>query len=341
MRFVVDLTSDIVDAVESLIRQKRYRSVQDFLFTSARNQLYVEEHDLGEVTLEQHGRDIPVSVPISEQLTQPWTGKVGYELLSPDIDKVQTIPPPEPNQVRTEIFGLWNRFFPIKITVRVLANMLNGNGSTVPLDALQENASSTAREFGKNLAKKERDLRRKRAEMVSTALPTKRDEFRAKARFKSHFVGYINKGRIEGAPATLRFLNMLKDQNGKVSVGLTDAGLKFASLANPVIIGSDFNSSFSEEERRFLIDHIAAELPEEMKLIRFTLQAIKRGATSPEAVHEALKKLRCDLDETDLRTLRSGILSRMSELKLLTRIRIGLTVRYQVTSIGEQLLRED
>jgi hypothetical protein len=222
--------------------------------------------------------------------------------------------------------------------------MLKGDGSSIPLDALQETASSIAREYGRMLIKKEQSLGRKRQDMIAVALPTKSrrsvDEFKAKSRFKSHFVGYLNKNRIEGAPATLRFVNICKGDNGKVTIALTNAGLEFASLNNPVIDQEDFNSSLSDQERKFLIKHISAELPEEAKLMRFTLQAINGGATSPDALQEELKKLKPRLKEAELVTLRSGILSRMSELGLLTRTRNGLLVGYNVTAEGERFLGE-
>jgi hypothetical protein len=74
--------------------------------------------------------------------------------------------------------------------------------------------------------------------------------------------------------------------------------------------------------------------------MRFTLKAIKGGATSPEALQKELKKLKPGLKEAELVTLRSGLLSRMSELRMLTRTRNGLLVDYQVMSEGESFLTE-
>jgi hypothetical protein len=344
MRFVVDLSPDMVDAISRLIKQGRYRSVQDFLFAAAQNQLYDVEQARNVVTIQS--RDpISASPFTTARLVHPISADLDYHLLvAPDLNKVQTLAPPESKQVAGEIYGLWNRFFPVKITTRVLANMLKGDGSSIPLDALQESASSIAREYGRMLIKKEQSLGRKRQDMIAVALPTKSrrsvDEFKAKARFKSHFVGYLNKNRIEGAPATLRFVNILKGDNGQVMIALTTAGLEFASLTNPVIDQEDFNSSLSDQERKFLTKHISAELPEEAKLMRFTLKAIKGGATSPEALQKELKKLKPGLKEAELVTLRSGLLSRMSELRMLTRTRNGLLVDYQVMSEGESFLTE-
>jgi hypothetical protein len=329
-----------------MIREGRYRSVQDFIFAAAENQVYDVEQCRDVVTVQQDSSILSRSfLPHTSDRAIQQTSDVDYRLLSPDLagGKVETVPPPEPPQVGSEIYGLWNRFFPVKITTRVLANMLKGDGSNVPLEALQENASRNARALGKLLLKKERDLGRKRHDMIATALPTKRDEFKARARFKSHFVGYLTKRdretKIEGAPAVLRFVNVFKGENGRDQVGLTAAGLKFASLGNPVIDQEDFNSPLSDEERRFIIEHISVELPEERKLMRFVLQSIKAGAANPDALQEEVKKLKPKLNKrTELVTFRSGLLSRMFELRLLTRERNGLSVRYCVTPEGERFL---
>lgn len=325
-----------MDGIRRLIGEGHYRSVQDFLFAAAHNQLYDLEQTSGAAPADASITSLS-RIKKSTILAMP---SPQYQLLAPDVGEVNTNALPEPDRIGSEIFGLWNRFFPVKITTRVLANMLKGDGSSVPLDKLQENASTVARELGRMLLRKERDLGRKRSDMVATALPTKggvQAEYKAKARFKSHFVGFLSKDRIEGAPATLRFVNIWKGDSD-ILVGLTSPGLKFTSLTNPIIDRDDFSSALSDEERRFLIDHISTELPQEMKLIRFVIEAVKRGAVHPEALQEEIKKLKPELKENELVIARSGLLGRMSELKLVTRTRNGLSVSYKVTPDAELLL---
>ena len=344
MRYVIDLESDTVDAINRLIREGRYRTVQDFLFTAAQNQLYDIENTHNPVVIRDSSSASSSTTDRTILSTVPDLD-LSPLLTAPDAGKVQTMVPPKSEEVAGEIYGLYNRFFPIKITMRVLANMLKGNGPNVPLNTLQENAASIAREYGKKLLKKEQGLGRRRSEMIATALPTKSkrsiDEFKSKARFKSHFVGYLAKERVEGAPAVLRFVNIRKGDNGRDVVGLTVAGLEFAKLANPVIENEDLNSPLSDEEREFLVNHICAELPEEARLMQSTLEAIKGGATNPEKVQEGLRKLKPELKETELSTIRSGLLSRMSELGLVTRERVGLSVRYHITSAGQEFVKRN
>jgi len=343
LRYVIDLDPNIVDAINRLIREGRYRTVQDFLSTATQNQLYDVEHTHNPLIVQDTSS---ASSSITDRTVRSTTSDLDLHLLAvPDPSKVETMTPPKPEEVASEIYGLYNRFSPTKITTRVLANMLKGDGPNVPLKTLQENASAIAREYGKKLVKKELGLGRRRSEMIATALPTKSkrpiDEFKAKARFKSHFVGYLAKERMEGAPAVLRFVNIRKGDNGRDVVGLTVAGLEFAKLANPVIENEDLNSPLSDKEREFLVNHISAELPEEARLMQSTLEAIKGGATNPEKVQEGLRKLKPELKETELSTIRSGLLSRMSELGLITRERVGLSVRYHITSAGQEFLKRN
>jgi hypothetical protein len=340
---VIDLDADTVDAINRLIREGRYRTVQDFLFTASQNQLYDIENTHNPVVI----RDSLSASASTDQIVRSTAPDLDLSplLTAPDANKLQTTSPPKSEEVASEIYGLYNRFFPIKITVRVLASMLKGNGPNVPLSTLQENASSIAREYGRKLLKKEIGLGRRRSEMIATALPTKSkrsiDEFKSKARFKSHFVGYVSKERMEGAPAALRFVNIHKGDNGRDVIGLTAAGLEFAKLTNPVIENGDLNSPLSDKEREFLVNHIFVQLPEEAKLMRSVLKLIKEGATNPEKVQGELGKLKPKLKETELSTVRSGLLSRMSELSLITRERVGLSVRYHITSPGEELLKRN
>jgi hypothetical protein len=333
----------MVDAINRLIREGRYRTVQDFLLTATQNQLYEVEHAHNPAVI--RGSSISSSTTDRTARSPAQDPDLSPLLTIPDPNKVETVAPPKSEEVAGEIYGLYNRLFPVKITTRVLANMLKGDGPSVQLSILQDNAASIAREYGKMLLKKEVGLGRRRSEMIATALPTKSkrsiDEFKAKARFKSHFVGYLAKDQMEGAPAALRFVNIRKGDNGRDVVGLTAAGLEFTKLANPVIENEDLNQPLSDKEREFLVNHISVQLPVEARLMRSVLESIKGGATNPEKVQEELGKLKPKLKETELSTTRSGLLSRMSELGLVTRERVGLSVRYHITSSGEEFLKRN
>jgi len=267
--------------------------------------------------------------------------KFQHELSTPDSGNVKTVDAPMLDQIaHTELYGLWNRFFPVKVVTRVLASMSKGDNGYIPLDFAQEKAADLARVLGRTIFNKERSLGRKRGDMIATALPWRRDEFKAKARFKTHFVGYINKNGIEGMPAALNLANIIKS-SGTQMIGLTVAGLKFAILTNPVIDQEDYSSSLSQSERQFLLDLIKAKLPAEMQLMRSTLQLIANGTTSPTALQAELQKLKPNLNKAELSTLRCGLLGRIYELKLIRRYRDGLAITYEASPEGCNLLNGD
>jgi hypothetical protein len=336
IRYVIDVPGEKSDEINRLVSSGKYRSVQDFLLAAVSNQLHIENQN-------------PVEVLVGASLAAPTqrsgsvdiqSGKLEYQLLAPDFGKVQTVAQPDPNQVASELYGLWNKFFPVKITVRVLANMIKGDGEFAPLDSVQERAAEVARKLGKEIVRKEKDLGRKRGDMISTALPWKRDEFKAKARFKTHFVGYLSKNRIEGAPAALRLVNIVK-KDGASMIGLTAAGLSFAELTNPVIDKEDYSGSLSQPEKQFLTTHLKVELSKEASLMKSILQWIRDGAKNPTAIHLKLHQALPKLNETELVTLRSGLLSRLDELNLITRTRQGLSVSYDLTEEGKEFLGGD
>jgi hypothetical protein len=329
IRYIVDLSSEISDEINKLIASGKYRSIQDFLAAAASNQLHLEQQG------PPQGIIIAPTSPSIEATT------IYNALLVRDFGNLKTVSPPNSEQVPGELHGLWNKFFPVKITTRVLANMLKGASEYVPLEPSQERIADIARQLGRVIVRKERDLGRKRGDMISTALPWKREEFKAKMRFKSHFVGHISSDKwIEGAPAALRLTNMIRS-NGTVSIGLTAAGLRFASLTNPVIDEENYTASLSQDERAFLIDQIRTELPDETQLMKSVITAVANGSRTPTALNSMLHELKPKLNDTELVTLRSGLLSRMYELNLMQRTRNGLTMTYDVTPNGQAFIGGD
>jgi hypothetical protein len=64
-------------------------------------------------------------------------------------------------------------------------------------------------------------------------------------------------GKLGGAMPFLRFANLNKEEKGKISIGLTESGLKFAQIENPVIDHNDFEKSFSQAEVDFYLNYIS------------------------------------------------------------------------------------
>lgn len=240
------------------------------------------------------------------------------------------------------MWGQWNRYFPVKLAIRVLAKLLGEKKTnTVPLEVLYENAADFARQYGKEIAKKDRDLGRKRGDILSAGLPVGREENKAKLRFKTQFVGHASKAKLEGACPTLRFINIERDENGTVVAGLTEYGLKFSLLENPILDRKDYSSPFNDAEINFLLDHIRSVLPREFEITRFVLQKISSGTATPDELDRELGKFNQEWKGSEASTMRSGLISRLIELGLVRRYKDGVKVSYSLTERGQNFLRPE
>jgi hypothetical protein len=165
------------------------------------------------------------------------------------------------------------------------------------------------------------------------------EEDKSASRFKYQFVGYATADKMEGAAPVLKFVDITKKE-GTVLLGITDYGLKFASFSNPVIDNHDFSSPMSEEEVNFLLNHIALQVPGEARLIHFILDSVNKGRKTPEALNDNIRAEYGTVwkGKNEQATMRSGAVSRMSELGLLKREKDGVKVTYLLTERGRQYL---
>jgi hypothetical protein len=214
----------------------------------------------------------------------------------------------------------------------------------IPLAELHETCAQIARELGKDLERKDRQLGRKRGTIIAAGFPIGRDQNKSTLRFSNQFVGYLAKqpepklDRIEGAAPVLKFIELERDENNSVTASMTAFGVKFASLTNPVIDLKNYANALSEEEVMFILEHIASQLPTEAKLIHLVLTAVKEGIATPERLNDKVGKFNPDWKEGEASTMRSGIVSRIRELGLLTAEKDGVKVTYKLTKSGGEYL---
>src|SRR5206468_1883421 len=131
--------------IQELLREERYESVAQFMTVAIENQFQLEEMPTEQAmsTAERH----PLA---SEAITR----------LSSNISSLTE--PPALVQTKEEasdeiIWGLYNRIFPVKITLRVLTELLANSGSkTLELKLLRDEAAVQARVIGRKLTLKDR-----------------------------------------------------------------------------------------------------------------------------------------------------------------------------------------
>jgi hypothetical protein len=152
-------------------------------------------------------------------------------------------------------------------------------------------------------------------------------------------------GTLDGAMPYLRFVNLNKDEKGKVLIGLTEPGLNFAKLDNPVIDSQDFERSLNEKEVDFYLDHIPKNVKGESSATKWLLEKLSNGLNEREEINKELKKEFGQIwgaSEAVINTQRAGLMARMFELGLIEKDKkgIGPAVIYKITDRGKKFLQQ-
>lgn len=337
MKYIIDIPSEQIEKIKNLVDEGRYKNIPEFTQVSIDNQIYLEYSNLEifDITQESyHKKTENLEIKINDYLKlndlQQFKKKSTSHLISPA------------NMSESCLWGQYNRIFPIKLTLRILANIINSNGSNVNLDYFKEEASNAARELGLQLKYMDEIYKRNRDVRLSTGLPIGEDKNKALSRFKMHFVGYLTKNNnVEGAPGSLGFVNIFKGENGKVEIGITEAGLDFSILKNPILDGEYPKTSLFDEERKYYINHIFQNVKGEAKAMKLILESIKNGFDTPNSLNEIVRRLNDNWSDDMTNTMKVGLISRLFDLQLITKKKDGLKVRYFLTPMGESVASEN
>jgi hypothetical protein len=255
------------------------------------------------------------------------------------------------------LFGQYNRFLPVKASCRALANLLIRKSGLVMLADASREIADEAWVLGDYLDTLDHKSSRSREQVFAAGFPTtRRDGFRSKRRFAHQFVGDLTQPltppsaprRFHGMPSELGFFTCSLE--AKPRLQLTEAGRHFADLLNPQLDEACGQSDkFTAEELKFLQQHIAAKVPAESDAYSFIAQAITKGFTTPDAIdgyllsHFQLQLVDKaeepnQITKAFLTTQRTGVVSRMADLGLLSRTKNGLRVTYSLTPGGSSWL---
>lgn len=336
MRYIIELSSANVQTIKSLIDLGKYESIQSFVLAAIENQLYIEKQP---IESSMHA-DFAVKEKESHQeITSIQDSLVSRPAL--ELSNIKVVEEPQTDLSNVEIlWALYNRIFPVKVSLRVLLNILKSNPTEdgyVSLTEVQDAATEEARRLGRELSYVDKKSHRVKGDKLSTGLPRKGNK--SGDRFKFHFVGSINsKNRVAGAPAILRFVHIRKDEEGQAQIGITTSGFQFASLENPILDKADYASAISEEEADFYLRHISENLVKEYTLSISMLKAIENGHTTPNELTRVILDIYPNTKNEEAQAIRSSLTSRLSELGLLTRKRSGLNVSYGLTQMGHETI---
>jgi hypothetical protein len=241
------------------------------------------------------------------------------------------------------IFGQHNRLLPAKASCRALTHLLLSQPKGVLLEEAAQQIAKEAAVLGDFLTHYDEQNGIPRDDALSTAFPsTGENSDKSCLRYANQFVASVNKqGQVSGLLMDLKLINSTGRK--AACLMLTEAGWKFATMPNPVLdnLQETPTQKFSEDERDFLLDHIARSVPVEDFAYRVILGAILKGVNTPDALDAALVEYAPQgtdrsLSQSFLSSQRSGAISRMTDLGLVQRVRDGVRVSYTVTDVGER-----
>ena len=182
----------------------------------------------------------------------------------------------------------YNRFLPIKLTVLMLAHMLESKReSKIELKDLRVNAYDFLEEYGGLIRKYEKLKGIKRQNKISTGLPKKNNnnddekEIEKQIRIKDIQIGKIRSSRklggkfLEGALSATGLVYAF-EENEKLYVSLSELGKKFVLLENPIFPTNDFSKGpLSDEEIDFILKEIIPKRELEYQMIKKILSILK------------------------------------------------------------------
>ena len=256
--------------------------------------------------------------------------------------------------------GYYNRIFPVKFVLRVLAALsLIGthevskgkedweeDSEQVSLNDLRKiglEHALYAREYLASLDRRIGAMKNIGSE-IAVGFPESSDK--AKERFVAQFVGSKRKKQLSGALIEMGFVNLPKFMTFTLDeIHFTPAGWKFVMMPNPILDQSgagwteyiQTGRRFSDEEIEFLLKHFETNIPAEWQHLRHIANSIDKGENRPKLLEANLVSI-YGWESTKVSQMRNGAVSRMEELSLLSREKEGREVTYKLTKLGKEKL---
>ena len=295
----IDLNVDQIRTIEKLIEKGEYSNIRQFIDVAIGNQIEEE----GSISIAGSTRkgfqeiQTPVGVPVGKN----WRKSI-KEM---NLEKSQI----EPQQNKL-IWYFYNRFFPVKIAVYQLAQMIVMlDQSWIELSELQDKAFQLAAQVSIRLRENEYAKKIARNRKLSTGLPTpsielstlkgikrrKKEEKlqKGKIRFMEHVVGNLrmkkDKKNFTGACFELGLISV-KFSDDICYVSLSEKGRNFAIQINPILDEEKFERSFSDEETKFIIKEVYPNFKLENKLIKEIVKQLEIKRLTSKEINEIFQK---------------------------------------------------
>lgn len=346
MKYLIDIPKYLMTKIRVILENGDYENINEFIITSLENQLMLEggekiQEDLFSTVVKVQKNTSKQKTYVEQDLKK-WISQNDTRniktLFMPDSKDLEL---PNTTHEDSWLWGQINRIFSVKLGTRILSNLMLEKGDYIQLSNFQQKAAEIARGLGFQLDRIDNLMKRKRDEKVCVALPIGKNEEKAELRYINHFLASKRSdGILDGAMSRLKFVNIITINDNGNRIGLTQEGLAFSNLKNP-ILDENLNSekTLSEEEANFYLGHIKKNVPEEFNPIRYILSSIKNGATSVSDIDKEIKKIKRNWTDVVITTQRSGALGRMHELRLIDKVKNGIKTIYRISAKGINFLK--
>lgn len=317
MKIVVDLDPDTYERIKQYVVNGEYESVEQFLRASADNQLTIEAAD----------NDSPEEAPTSA--SEPPADAVSWGLDIPET--VPTRGPFPVDRSNILLFAQYYRFLPLKFVLYRLA--LESAEADVPLtlEAFRDHVSEAVLPVRDAIVRWEDQEDIPKGDRFSTAFPKQdaSDPERTMRRYLNHYVGHYQprKATPSGFGHDLGFVS-IETTDDEVTIQLTEAGLAFARLENPVLENGPVaaEAALSDAERAYLVSHIRETMDMEYEFMAFVYKTLEHH---DRTYTKLLENFRSFLENTQefgpessdnqIRSHTAGTISRMVSVGILER----------------------
>ena len=299
MLIKVDVDGDLYKKIEGLVKDGKYDDLYDFIKIALNNQIQEEQ---SESSIESVRSPKSIHSEIKEN-TQEIQRRLHEILTGIETEKNEII-----LTYGSLIWTFYTRFFPVKIIVRALQNLITtSNRIWFSLDELRDNSFEYAERISDQLKAYENDNELGRNEKLSTGLPLPMSEARhlkgvkkkrkldkiaaSELRFKEQFVGRFIKKDLDfkGACFELGLVRAKINDDG-CFLTLSDLGREFAILENPILDEDRFGSNFSNEEVKLITKQIIAKFDFENKVVKRILKELKTKKMSSNELDDVFKE---------------------------------------------------
>jgi len=332
--YLVSVGPEHIKAIAKLIERGNYTSVEQFLAVAVTNQLTYERQDAESRNAQTHmaaQKKAHAAVQIENSDLQAFALRE-TQVAMPDVQH---------NRTSQLLWGQYYRFLPLKAALRLMINSF-GERPFFLHDAhkIVQDRIMTLADYLESRRAGEGLMR------LDVGFPSRsRDLERSIGRFIVQYVGKCaGNGTLTGFPSMMGLLAKARPEDD-CAVQFTDAAVSFAQLTNPILDGPSTLEPLAIEERRFIVKHICDALPMEASHMKLVASAIESGNNTPKKLLGALLDFYRatysdrELSESQTTLMRSGCISRLVELGVVTSSRTGGRARYSISEEQPEIVQ--